>query len=291
MKSEKQRKLLLAMALLWSISNSVGQTDALAAAATNRQIEGDDAALGTSTPTVRVSNYVQTSSKYAIVTDVQNAVKKAGRDNEMSYQIAKRLGELKRDMEAALTGNQASSVGGVGTARSSAGAESWINTNDVSAATGTTPGFAAGAVAAPTDGTQVAFTVTMLKTAIANAWTSGGNPGIIMVGGAQKQVVSGFAGIATLYREAGSTAKGTAIVGAADLYISDFGEHRVVPNRFMRNRTALILDMDFWAVAYLTKVKQKEIARTGSAEKRLIDVNFTLVSRNEAASSKVADLT
>lgn len=74
------------------------------------------------------------------------------------------------------------------------------------------------------------------------------------------------------------------------LYISDFGEHRVVPNRFSRNRTALILDMDYWAVSYLRKVSQKEIARTGGAQKRYLDVEFGLVSRNEAASGKVSDL-
>lgn len=197
------------------------------------------------------------------------------------------------DMELALTQNQASSAGGAGTARSSASAESWI-TQYTSLGTGTaqtTPGFAAGVVAAPTDSTVTgAFVVSALKTMIQTAWTAGGNPGIIMVGGAQKQVVSGFAGIATIYREAGKTAKGTAIVGAADLYISDFGEHRVIPNRFQRNRTALILDMDYWSVAYLTPVKQQEIARTGTADKRLISVNFTLVSRNASASAKVADL-
>ena len=270
------------------------QTDALLAAASNRSIEGDDAVNGTSTPTVRVGNYVQTSSKYAVVTDLQNKIKKAGRGNEMSYQIAKRLGELKRDMELALTQNQASSAGGVGTARSSASVESWLGTNRTSLGTGTsqtTPGYSSGTVLAPTDSTVTgAFVVSALKTIIAACWTAGGNPGIIMVGGAQKQVVSGFAGIATIYREAGSTSKGTAIVGAADLYISDFGEHRVVPNRFSRNRTALVLDMDYWSVAYLQKVQQKEIARTGSAEKRLIDVAFCLVSKNEAASGKISDL-
>lgn len=77
------------------------QTDALASAGANRQIEGDDAANGTSTPSVRLGNYVQTSSKYAIVTDVQNVVKKAGRNDEMSYQISKRLGELKRKQHCA----------------------------------------------------------------------------------------------------------------------------------------------------------------------------------------------
>ena len=226
---------------------------------------------------------------------MQNAVKKAGRGNEMSYQIANRLSELKRDMEKALVGNQGSSAGSASTARSSAGVESWIVTNRTSQGTGTaqtTPGFSAGLVTAPTDSTvTAAATVTALKSVIAASWTQGGSPGIILVGATQKQAISGFAGIATLYRAAGNTARGTAIIGAADVYVSDFGEHRVVPDRFMRANTILVLDMDYWAVAYLTRAKQIEIARTGTADKRLISVNFCLVSRNEAASGKYTDVT
>lgn len=279
------------------------QTDALGAAAANKQIEGDDASGGTAVPTVRLTNYCQTSSKYAVVTDVQQAVDKAGRGSEMSYQIAKRLGELKRDMEFALVQNQGSSAGSASVARSSAGVEAWLTMptgaatvgNSTSIGTGTsqtTPGFLSGTVAAPTDSTvTAALVVGNLKAVIAACWTAGGNPGVIMCGAAQKQTISGFAGIATLYREAGNTAKGTAIVGAADLYVSDFGEHRIVPNRFSRQRTVLILDMDYWAVAYLEKVSQKPIARTGSAEKRLIDTTFCLVARNPQSSGKVADAT
>jgi hypothetical protein len=279
------------------------QTDALAAAATNKNIEGDDAANGTSTPTVRMGNYCQISTKYAIVTDTQNAVNKAGRGNEMSYQIAKRLGELKRDMELALTQNQGSSAGGAATARSLASVESWLTMpvgastvgNSTSLGTGTaqtTPGFLNGLVAVPTDSTVTgASDQTVLKAVIAACWTAGGNPGIIMVGGAQKQRISGFTGIATLYREAGTTARGTTIVAAADIYVSDFGEHRVVPNRFTRNRTVLVLDMDYWNVAYLRRVSQKEIARTGAAQKRFIDTEFTLVARQPQSSAKIADVT
>lgn len=279
------------------------QTDALGAAATNQMVEGADASGGTSTPTRRLGNYCQISSKYAVVTDTQNAVDKAGRSSEMAYQVAKRLGELKRDMEFALTQTQGSTAGSAASARSSAGIEAWLTYttgnafpgNSTSIGTGgnaTTPGFGTGGgFAGPTDSSLAAtFTVTPLKHVIANCWTAGGNPGIIMVGGTQKQTVSGFAGIATLYREAGNTAKGTAIVGAADIYISDFGEHRIVPNRFSRNRTCLVLDMDYWAVAYLRKVSQKEIARTGGSEKRFIDVEYCLVADNPNSSGKVADL-
>lgn len=74
------------------------------------------------------------------------------------------------------------------------------------------------------------------------------------------------------------------------LYISDFGEHRVVPNRFQRNRTAFVLDMDYWAVGYLRKVSQKEIARTGSSMKRFIDVEFCLIAQNPQSSGKACDL-
>ena len=277
------------------------QTDALSAAAANAQIEGDDAVGGTSTPTVRMCNWTQISSKYAVVTDTQQAVNAAGRDNEMSYQIAKRLGELKRDMEFTLTQNQGATAGSAGSARTSAGLESWLTHsggnaspgNGTSIGTGggaTTPGFNASGFAGPTDASLTAtFTVTPLKSVIAQCWTAGGNPGVIMVGGTMKQTVSGFAGIATLYREAGSTAKGTAIVGAADIYISDFGEHRIVPNRFQRNKTVFVLDMDYWNVAYLRKVSQKEIARTGASEKRYIDVEYCLVAANPNSSGKIAD--
>ncbi len=286
------------------------QTDALSSAATNQAIEGDDAANGTSTPTVRMYNYCQISTKYAVVTDTQNAVDKAGRQNEMSYQIAKRLSELKRDMELALVQNQGATAGGAASARSSAGVESWLTATPQRAATignstdvgktaeGTTPGFKTGGFAGPTDAsTSGTFAVAQLKNVIASCWTNGGNPGVIMAGAAIKQKISGFTGIATLYREAASTSKGTAIVGAADLYVSDFGEHRVVPNRFMRNWTGLsaggvclVLDMDYWSVAYLRKVSQKPLARTGASEKRFIDVEFCLVAQNPLSSGKISSI-
>lgn len=278
-------------------------TDALtAASATNAAIEGDDAANGTSTPGVRYGNYTQIGTKFAIVTDTQEVVQSAGKINKMAHQVSKRMAELKRDMEASLTQNNKSSAGGAGTARQLGSAESWIWTsgsttvgNKTSLGTGTaqtTPSYASGVVAGPTDSTVTgAFVVAALKSVIAACWAAGGSPGIVLVGATQKQVVSGFAGIATLYREAASTAKGTMIVGAADLYVSDFGEHRIVPDRFMRTRVALVLDMDYWSVAYLRSISQKPIARTGAAEKRFIDVEYTLVARNPLSSGAIVDLT
>lgn len=279
------------------------QMDELLAAAGNKQIEGDDAAGGTSVPTSRLGMYCQISSKYAVITDTQQAVDKAGRSNEMSYQIAKRLGELKRDMEYAFLNHQGSSAGSASTARSTASVESWLttptgaamagNSTDIGSGGGyTTPGWTSGGtILAPTDSSNNGtIVVANLKAVIAACWTAGGNPGIILCASGVKQTISGFAGIATIYREAGSTAKGTAIVGAADLYISDFGEHRVVPDRFCKSNQVLVLDMDYWSVGYLRPVRQQEIARTGAAEKRYIDVEYCLIADNPKSSGKISSV-
>lgn len=279
------------------------QMDELLAAAGNKQVEGDDASGGTSVPTSRLGMYCQISSKYAVITDTQQAVDKAGRSNEMSYQIAKRLGELKRDMEYAFLNHQGSSAGSATTARSTASVESWLTTPTGAAMAGnsmdigsgggyTTPGWTSGGtILAPTDSSNNGtIVVANLKAVIAACWTAGGNPGIILCASGVKQTISGFAGIATIYREAGSTAKGTAIVGAADLYISDFGEHRVVPDRFCRSNQVLVLDMDYWSVGYLRPVRQQEIARTGAAEKRYLDVEYCLIADNPKSSGKISSV-
>lgn len=265
------------------------QTDSLAAAATNTQIEGDDATGASLAATTRIGNYEQISRKVVVISDTLDAVDKAGRKKETAYQLTKAGMELKRDIEYACVRNQASSAGSSGTARATASVESWIATNKVDNGAGTTPGFASGTVAAPTDGTTRTFTEALLKTAIQNAWTQGGNPRIIMVGPTNKQKVSAFSGIATLYRDTPAAGQAT-IIGAADVYVSDFGVHSVVPNRFSRDRTALVLDMDYWSIAYLRDIQQTPLSKTGDAVKRMIIAEYGVVSKNEAASAKVSEL-
>lgn len=270
------------------------QTDALASAATNRNIEGDDSSVNTAVPTVRVGNYCQIFKKTIQVSGTQDVVDKAGRDSEVAYQLYKRGKELMNDIEYALTRNQGSSSGGNNTARSLASIESWLASNKTSKGTGTsqsTPGYSNGTVAAPTDSTATSsFTVTDLKSMIATTWAAGGSPKTILVGPTAKQRISGFTGIATLYRDTGPSSKSTRIMGAADVYVSDFGEHTIVPSRFSRDQTVLGLDMDYWAVAQLRGVTKEKLAKTGDSEKWHIVTELTLESRQEAASFKIADV-
>ena len=70
-----------------TLTNHEWQTQDLAAADTaNAQLEGDDAVTDTATPTVRLGNICQISKKVPRVSGTQQAVKHAGRDNEMDYQ-------------------------------------------------------------------------------------------------------------------------------------------------------------------------------------------------------------
>lgn len=270
------------------------QTDVLAAAAANRKIEGDDATADAFTATTRVGNYCQISAKTISVSGTQRAVNSAGRADEYSYQLAKRGRELKRDMELALVQNQASSAGGVGTARSLASLESWLATNKTSVGTGTaqtTPGYSSGTVAAPTDSTvQGTFTRAALNDVIQKCWTQGGDPKIIMVGPFNKTIASGFSSIATMYKNVGAGQQGEILAGA-DLYVSDFGQHQIVPNRFQRDRTVLVLDMEYLGVATLRNMETTPLAKTGDSDRTQLLAEYTLVVKNERASGKCTDCT
>ena len=263
------------------------QTDALAAAVTNNAvIEGDDATLDAASATSRIGNYTQIMDKTVVITGTQESVDKAGRASELAYQIAKKSKELKRDIESTLLTNQARAAGNSTTARTFGSFGAWIATNDNLAGDGTSPTANNGSDAR-NDGTQRALTEDMLKDVIKNVWNAGGNPSVVMVGPFNKQKISGFTGGSTRF----DASEDKTLYTSIDVYSSDFGDLEVVPNRFSRDRDALVLDMDYWSVGFLRDFTMHELAKTGDAEKRQLLVELTLISRNEAASGGVFDLT
>lgn len=261
------------------------QTDSLATVDTsNAVIDGDDATHDAVAATTRETNRTQISDKVIVISGTQEVVNKAGRKSEMAYQIAKKSKELKRDMESIATQTQNLLAGNSTTARLTRCVESWIETNVTHGATGSTT---AGVV---TDGTQIALTEALMKAKLQECWTEGGDPRILMCGPHNKGVISGFAGIATLYRDTAPSNKQASIIGAADVYVSDWGELQVVPNRFSRDRTLLILDMDMWAISYLRPFRVQPLSKTGDSERRQLLVEWAVEARNEKASGKVADI-
>lgn len=264
------------------------QTDSLAAATTNNAaVEGDDATDATMSPTTRLGNYTQIVQKTVKISGTLDAVDKAGRKSEKAYQLAKASAEIKRDIETIINANQGRSAGNSSTARKLGSLLSWITTNSSVGTSGADPTTIG--VSTRTDGTARSFTETILKDVIQQVYTAGGNPKILMVGAYQKQAVSAFAGIAAQRYMAPSN-EPTTIIGAADVYMSDFGTVSVVPNRFMRTRDALVLDPEYAALAYLRPFATNELAKTGDSEKTQILAELTLEVRNEAAHGIAADL-
>ena len=261
------------------------QTDTLAAASTdNAQLEGDAVTVATSSPTTREQNYCQILHKTAAVTGTQEAVDKAGRNSEMAYQMAKRSKEIKRDLEAILCNNQGYVTGGSTTARKMRGLRSWLTSNTSVQSNG---GNSTGGTEAADDSSVLrTLTEDLLKPVIQSCYTNGGEPNIIMVGPHNKTVVSGFTGRS----QARQNVDKERIQGAAHLYASDFGDFRVIPNRFQRERDAFLCDPTMAAVAYLQNFKRINLAKNGDSDRKQILVECTLEMCNEAAHGVVADL-
>ena len=262
-----------------SISNSLFefQSDTLAAAAANKQLEGDDvASFDAVVATVRLQNYAQISRKTIILSATEEVVNKAGRRSELAYQIANRGSELKRDQEFTMLNGAVAAAGSTSVARGTASLGAWVKTNVDMQTNGVNPSYTTLPNSARADGNVRAFTETILKNVIQQVWASGGTPKILMVGPVNKQRISTFAGIASSRFNIDGGAKPATLVGAVDIYVSDFGNLSVIPNRIQRERDAFVLDPDYAKMVVLRPYQQIELAKTGDADKRLLLVEYGL---------------
>jgi hypothetical protein len=277
-----------------SISNSLfeWQTDTLATAAANKQLEGDDVtSFDAVTATVRLQNYAQISRKTIVLSATEEVVNKAGRKSELAYQIAKRSSELKRDQEFTMLNGAIAAAGSTSVARGTASLQAFIKTNVDMQTNGASPSYTTLPNSSRTDGNVRTFTETILKNVIQQVWTAGGTPKILMVGPVNKQRVSGFAGIASSRFNIDGGARPATIVGAADIYVSDFGNVTVIAQRFQRERDAFVIDPEYAGVVTLRPYQQIELAKTGDADKRMLIVEFGHKVYAENAHGIAADLT
>lgn len=277
------------------------QIDSLATAVDNNwHIDGDDFDGDALDDPERIGNYLGIQRKDIVVSRRANRVRKAGIRNMLSYQIAKKGKELKRDVESSLTANNAAVQGNATTAPEFAGLGAWLKTNTDRGATGADPALSNTTYGVPTtaatDGTDRALDESGLLALLASIYTQGGDPDAIMMEPTVKQLFSQYmfgssARIATPYQEHGrNPSGGVTVVGAVDVYISDFGPLEIVCNRFQRPDDVFILDFDLWELAYLDGYRTEEIAKSGDSEKRMLLVDLTLCSLNEAGNGIFADV-
>lgn len=255
-------------------TNHEWQTDDLGSPSTNYSIEGDDATAATITATSRLGNYTQILSKTITISGTQRAVNTAGRRDELEYQTALAAIRLRKEVEFAQMDNNAKVAGNSTTAREMAGIPSWVFTNyDKNGHTMAT-GDGTDAISG---GSNIALTEARLKSVLQQTWAQGGNPTMVICNAYNKQVISGFSGNGTRYIMADSNKLNTAY----DIYVSDFGEVKVIPSRHCETNMVYVLDPSLWAHAVLRDFTTQDLAKDGDADKRQILIECTLEARNE----------
>jgi hypothetical protein len=257
------------------------QTQALRAAASNAHAEGDDTTATAVTPQVRLGNRTQILKEAASVSGTQESVDKAGQKGEMSKQLALKSAELKLDLEYALTRNAVTAT----SPRQMRGLVGWMVAANVSSGSGyAAPDYVGNT--AQTDGTQRAFTETLLKDTLQKCYSAGGRPNVAMMGATQKQTFSTFTGNATRTTDADDKK----LVASVDVYASDFGLIKAVINIQQRSRDVFVLQSDKWAFATLRPWQTSDLAKTGDSERKQILLEGTLEAINPKANGGVLDV-
>ena len=129
-----------------------------------------------------------------------------------------------------------------------------------------------------------------MKGVLATAFGNGGTPSQAYMGPTHKQQFSAFTGIAQIRKDVPADGMAT-IVGAADVYVSDFGNLVLIAHPYAITRDCLIIDPEYWGRATLDGVKTAPLGKTGDSDKFLMTMEATLVCKNEKASAIVRDLT
>ena len=279
--------------------------DTLTAAGTNINREGNEGEFTSLVSPVRYANYTQIFKKEFIVSDTQEKVAKAGRRTEGARQTVKQMRELKNDVEWAMVRNQTAEAGGAASGRALGSMENWIGagrtasssaaTSHVLATAGTGATTAAisskvpGAVTDASASSGGAITSANLERALEGAWAQGGDVDCVAVSPTVKATINTFTGVATRNVEIGKRDQAI-ITGAADVYVSSFGVHKILLHRHVRANVALCIDSSLWAVSALRDFFMERLAKTGDGHKYALRYEGTLECRNYLGNSKVSSI-
>lgn len=268
----------------WTSDEWVASTTA------NALIEGDEYSNTSIAVPARNQNFCQISGKVISVTETQKAVDQVGASDAMAYNVAKYSQLLKNDMEAIICGNQAATAGTNNTTeaiRTLRSFESWVPTANSSLGSGGAAGSTTQAATDATTAGRRAFTEDLFLDVLQAMYTAGANPDLAILGARQKRIFGSFTG--SSFRNVDSSDK--QVTAVVDIYVSDFGEVKAMVSRYVRARSVLIAEKDKLEVAYLRPFQIYDLARTGSAERKAIEAEYTFVPKNPNALGRVADLT
>lgn len=292
------------------------QEDQLAAVRDNAAIEGADATSQTLSPTTLRANRTQILEKTIRISGTSDAIDLYGRPNETAYQSQKAALEIKRDLEAHLVGRAQNAVAGDAstTARrfgnilgNDANGDAIITTQTPAGTFSTdTPSTTAGA---PLSEADVLGTHQTL-------FEEGSDPTVLMITPKDSEIVAGFAQSAGRERDFGST---RTVVNVVDLYVSPYGELRVVLNRFLQRfiaddatagfgetvdptasndgdsnpdqlGVAALIDPDMFELSTLRPFTRTELSRDGDSRKFQLLGEYGFKHANYLDSGLIVDL-
>jgi hypothetical protein len=251
------------------------QTDSLSAAASNAQIEGADPTMATLTATTMISGNTQILTKAFQISQTSDAVSTYGRAKETAYQLGRALKEIKRDLEFAYVGASnaavAGNAGGSPAAREMASADQLIDAATTEA------------------GGTAALTEAMLLSLGQKCFNQGADPSVFMISPDKAQIIAGFTGAAGRYRNFNDAQK--TLTNVIDLYVSPYGEYKVVLNRHQMTTHAFLLDPSMWRSAVLRPFSRTLLAKTGDSEKHFVVGEYGLMHMNPKGSGMINALT
>lgn len=269
--------------------------DTLAAPGANIQLEGDQYSYSATVAAQRVGNYTQIMRKTWAISKSQEKADEAGNVLKRKETKLKRGIELRKDVEFSIVDTNASVAG---TTRESGSLNTWLTTNVSRGATGANGGFVAGITTAPTNGTQRAFTKTLLDTTMQAAYVAGGNVKKVVVSPYVKSVFVTFMSDANVAasRHAVTEGKGNSFIATADFYEGPFGMVEVVPNRVMATsattaRNAFLIDPAMLEWQWFRPIHEDtNVASNADADVGVLIGEGALKVNNEAAHGVIADV-
>lgn len=277
----------------------------------NAVVDGSDASGNDTAVGRRVGNQHQISVKVVQVSYRADASNTIGRAKELAYQVMRRQQELRRDVEAIALSNQASVADdGNTTAGKVGGLPAWMVTNTSNGASpGANGGFDSAnnggkLVTARTAGVARALSEDTLRDIIESVYNQGGDPTVMMttpklIRRFSKYMLTSGSHVATIMADQGQSKKPATALGAVNVFVTDFGTIKAVPNRLQQTYASsdaatcadvFILDPAYLSMCYLKGYQTDVLAKTGLSEKRLMSVDWTLIVHTEKAHGRISDV-
>lgn len=281
----------------------------------NKVISGKDTTSADNdanvTNAVRAGNHAQISDKNIQVTERGNAANSIGLAGQMGYQTARRLIELRRDIEAIMLSDQASvQDNNNNVAGQSAGAGAYIKTNVSLGASGAVGGFdtATKLIDAPTPGEARVGSWTYVTDMIEAVYLLGAMPTKLMSVPAVTKRMSRYLFTTPYAATPTANVTGTAPAsqtsqGYIDVVRTDFGfTMDIVPNRLQQVSdsgddpvedvaTLYGFDLRYWDFCTLYGWKVDALGKVGLSHRKLAHVDWMLKCKLERAQFAVRDLT